>query len=84
METFKLRIRKNRAVHLEILTLNAPSAKTRDSNPTVTWDFPLHANNKWITSHIKCTEQRFRERCPLCQCLHFRQNDAQMTYLACG
>ena len=50
MDTFKLRIRP--AVQLGILALIAPPAKTQDSDPTVTWDLPSHANNKWIISHI--------------------------------
>ena len=48
----KLRISKNRAVQHEILTLSAPTAKTWDSDPTVTWDLPSHTSNKWIISHI--------------------------------
>ena len=40
MKPFKLRMRKNRAVQLEILALSAPRVKTQVSDPTVTRDFP--------------------------------------------
>ena len=37
---------KKKTVQLEILALSTPRVKTRDSDPTVTWDLPSHANNK--------------------------------------
>ena len=73
MKPFKLRMRKNRAVQLEILALSAPRVKTQVSDPTVTRDFPRMQTTNGL-HHISSVLSNDSEKEVLCVFfLHFPQ-----------